>query len=152
MFFIAALCFCNFFLFLQNREVLKSALSEFNIAINQAFVKLTQKLCQGVQQQEAHAEGGKAGPSTSKGTGRLGVKGRMTFWKNHSVRVGVMKKTPAAMKIMPTLTLATQRGTKMMRTTMDLEMISTHHKLTQELLRTKLMTSSIAYVSFSLFF
>ena len=35
--------------FLQNREVLKSALSEFSIAINQAFVNLTQKLCQGVQ-------------------------------------------------------------------------------------------------------
>ena len=60
--------FAIFFLFLQNREVLKSALSEFSIAINQAFVNLTQKLCQGVQQQEAHAEGGQAGPSTSKGT------------------------------------------------------------------------------------
>ena len=144
--------FLHFFSFLQNREVLKSARSEFSIAINQAFVNLTQKLCQGVQQQEAHAEGGKAGPSTSKGTRRLGVKGRMTFWKNHSVRLGVMKKTPAVMKIMPTVTLATQRGTKMMRTMMDLEMISIHHKLTQELLRTKEMTSSIAYVSFSLFF
>ena len=60
--------FLQFFSFLQNREVLKSALSKFSIAINQAFVKLTQKLCQGVQQQEAHAEGGQAGPSTSKGT------------------------------------------------------------------------------------
>ena len=49
MFFVAALCFCNFFSFLQNQEVLKSALSEFSIAINQAFVNLTQKLCEGVQ-------------------------------------------------------------------------------------------------------
>ncbi|KAG2597231.1 hypothetical protein PVAP13_5KG193228, partial [Panicum virgatum] len=30
---------------LHNREVLKSALSEFSIAINQVFVNLTQKLC-----------------------------------------------------------------------------------------------------------
>jgi len=60
--------FLQFFSFLQNREVLKSALSEFSITINQAFVNLTQKLCQGVQLQEAHAEGGQAGPSTSKGT------------------------------------------------------------------------------------
>ena len=64
--------------FLQNREVLKSALSEFSMAINQAFFNLTQKLCQVEQQPEAHAEstpmgcpggeGGQAGPSTSKGT------------------------------------------------------------------------------------
>jgi hypothetical protein len=66
--FRCCLMFLQFFSFLQNREVLKSALSEFSIAINQAFVNLTQKLCQGVQQQEAHAEGGQAGPSTSKGT------------------------------------------------------------------------------------
>lgn len=52
----------------------------------------------------------KRAPVPLKVPGRLGVKGRMTFWKNHSVRLGVMKKTPAAMKIMPTLTLATQRG------------------------------------------
>ena len=48
------------------------------MAINQAFVNLTQKLCQVEQQPEAHAEstpmgcpggeGGQAGPSTSKGT------------------------------------------------------------------------------------
>ena len=66
--FSCCLIFLQFFSFLQNREVLKSALSEFSIAINQAFFNLTQKLCQGVQQQEAHAEGGQAGPSTSKGT------------------------------------------------------------------------------------
>jgi len=70
--------FLQFFSFLQNREVLKSALSKFSIAINQAFVNLTQKLCQGEQQPEAHAEstpmgcqggeGGQASPSTSKGT------------------------------------------------------------------------------------
>ena len=94
----------------------------------------------------------KQAPVPLKVPGRLGVKGRTTFWKNHSVRLGVMKKTPAAMKIMPTLTLATQRGTKMMRTTMDLEMISIHHKLTQELLRTKVLTNSIAYASYSFVF
>jgi len=60
--------FLQFFSWLQNQEVLKSALIKFSIAINQAFVNLTQKLCQGVQQQEAHAEGGHAGHSTSKGT------------------------------------------------------------------------------------
>ena len=94
----------------------------------------------------------KQAPVPLKVPGRLGVKGRTTFWKNHSVRLGVMKKTPAAMKIMPTLTLATQRGMKMMRTTMDLEMISIHHKLTQELLRTKVITNSIAYASYSFVF
>ena len=94
----------------------------------------------------------KQAPVPLKVLRRLGVKGRTTFWKNHSVRLGVMKKTPAAMKIMPTLTLATQRGTKMMRTMMNLEMISIHHKLTQELLRTKVMTNSIAYASYSFVF
>ena len=63
--------FLQFFSFLQNQEVLKSALSEFSIAINQAFVNLTQKLCEGVQQQEAHAEGGLACPSTSEGTRKV---------------------------------------------------------------------------------
>ena len=77
--FLTAVCFCNFFL--QNWEVLKSALSEFSMAINQAFFNLTQKLCQGEQQQEAHdesapmgcpsREGGQAGPSTSKGNREL---------------------------------------------------------------------------------
>ena len=89
----------------------------------------------------------KQAPVPLKVLGRLGVKGNMTFWKNQSP--AAMKK---AFKIMPTLTLATQRETKMMRTMMVLEMISIHHKLTQELLRGKVMTSSIAYASFSLFF
>ena len=133
------------------------------MAINQSFVNLTQKLCQVEQQPEAHAEstpmgcpggeGGQAGPSTSEGTREVRskrkqeVKGNRTFWKNQSP--AAMKK---AFKIMPTLTLATQRETKMMRIAMVLEMISIHHKLTQELLRGKVMTSSIAYASFSLFF
>ena len=77
--FLTAVCFCNFFL--KNWEVLKSALSEFSMAINQAFFNLTQKLCQGEQQQEAHdesapigypgREGGPTDLSTSKGTREL---------------------------------------------------------------------------------
>ena len=65
----------------RNREVLKSALSEFSMAINQAVLNLTLNLHQGGQQQQAHAEsaqrgcpskeGGPTKPSTSKGTREL---------------------------------------------------------------------------------
>ena len=56
---------------MQNRDVLKSALSEFSMAINQTVLNLTINLRQGVQQQHAHAESVSMGcsePSTSKGT------------------------------------------------------------------------------------
>ena len=59
---------------MQNREVIKSALSEFSLAINQAVLNLTVNLRQGVQQQHAHAESVSMGcsePSTSKGTREL---------------------------------------------------------------------------------
>ena len=59
---------------MQNRDVLKSALSEFSMAINQAVLNLALNLRQGVQQQQAHAQSlpmGCPGPSTSKGTREL---------------------------------------------------------------------------------
>jgi hypothetical protein len=59
---------------MQNREVIKSALSEFSMAINQVVLNLTVNLRQGVQQQHAHAESvpmGCSEPSTSKGTREL---------------------------------------------------------------------------------
>ena len=98
-------------------------------------------------------EGGPTDPVLLKALGSLGVKGNTTFWKNHSARLGVTKKSPAAMKkaykIMPTLILAIRGETK---TVMEMEMISLHHKLTQELLRRKVVPSTISYVCCNLFF
>ena len=56
---------------MQNREVIKSALSEFSMAINHAVLNLALNLRQGVQQQQARAQSlpmGCPGPGTSKGT------------------------------------------------------------------------------------